>query len=195
MLARFSNQSLVMVSISNVVDVILRERLPLVMICPSPPPGAWLPQSSVGVRSCLTASCTRRPCLNVFGSKKGVYCKQHAEKNSMVDVVNKRCSHECCRRVPNYNLHGVKRAVHRKYAKLGMANVLSRCCMHDSSTSRPSFSVEASSRQMAASSMLRKAWWTSARGVARRNPARIHRASMSMAARRHCTARNMLVTA
>ncbi|CAM9633829.1 unnamed protein product [Laminaria digitata] len=46
-------------------------------------------------KSCSHGTCTKRPILNVEGSKTGVVWQQHAD-DGMVDVVYKRCLRDPC---------------------------------------------------------------------------------------------------
>ncbi|CAN0417786.1 unnamed protein product, partial [Scytosiphon promiscuus] len=41
---------------------------------------------------CSHGNCTKRPTFNVKGNRPAAYCKTHA-KDGMVDVSNRRCSH------------------------------------------------------------------------------------------------------
>ncbi|CAN0505808.1 unnamed protein product, partial [Ectocarpus sp. 8 AP-2014] len=51
---------------------------------------------------CHFLGCTRQPTFGNEGTRKGIYCKAHAEE-SMVDVVNKRCVHsEGCASRPTW---------------------------------------------------------------------------------------------
>ncbi|CAN0501740.1 unnamed protein product, partial [Scytosiphon promiscuus] len=47
----------------------------------------------------------------------------------MVDVVNRRCSHETCMKYPSFNVEGRKPAVYcKKHAADGMVDIVSRRC-------------------------------------------------------------------
>ncbi|CAM9198403.1 unnamed protein product [Laminaria digitata] len=52
---------------------------------------------------CSHDSCTRQPNFNVAGSKKAMYCREHAE-NDMVDVSSKRCSNNSCTMFPRWGV-------------------------------------------------------------------------------------------
>ncbi|CAN0459157.1 unnamed protein product, partial [Scytosiphon promiscuus] len=43
------------------------------------------------------------PSFNIAGSKKPLFCKQHAG-DGMVDVRSKRCSHDACSRMPAWGV-------------------------------------------------------------------------------------------
>ncbi|CAN0592613.1 unnamed protein product [Laminaria digitata] len=58
---------------------------------------------NVRSRRCLHDSCEKLPTFGVIGSKKAVYCKQHAE-DGKVDVCNKRCLHDSCMSWPQWSV-------------------------------------------------------------------------------------------
>ncbi|CAM9576052.1 unnamed protein product, partial [Laminaria digitata] len=85
------------------------------------------------MRHCRYHQCEKRANFNVEGgSKKAVYCKQHAD-DGMVDVINKRCLHESCTTRPAYNFEGSRTAAYcKQHADNGMVNVRNKRCLHES---------------------------------------------------------------
>ena len=73
--------------------------------------------------------CQTSATFNVKGSKKPVFCKQHAE-DGMVDARNKRCSKGSCKRQPTFNVEGSKTPAYcKQHAKDGMVSGLG--CAHN----------------------------------------------------------------
>ena len=84
---------------------------------------AWTLQNAAGFQRC--------------GSKKGMYCMQHAD-HGMVNVVRGRCFHGSCTGVPSFNLEGSKTWVYCKQnAEDDMVGVIYKRCSHDSCNNLP----------------------------------------------------------
>ncbi|CAN0219773.1 unnamed protein product [Laminaria digitata] len=98
----------------------------------------------VGIHNkrCLHSSCAKGSSFNFEGSKRGAYCKQHAE-DGMVDVRSRLCSNESCTTRPSFNIKGSKTGAYcRQHAEDGMVNVNGKRCSHDSCSKEPSFNVK-----------------------------------------------------
>lgn len=78
-------------------------------------------------------TCRMFAVYNVAGaSKKGLYCKKHAEER-MVNVHSKSCSNESCTRRATYNVDGIKTPAYcKQHANDSMVNVRNKRCLHES---------------------------------------------------------------
>lgn len=130
--------------------------------------------------------------LNFEGSKPGAYCKVHA-KSSMVNLGEKRCSHDYCIKVALLKFKGNKTRAYRKHHHENcIVGVHKWRSTHGFCTRFPaSFSRE--SNQRSASNIPRTAWLMYSVDVAGMTLARRDPCLISRAARR-CTAGNMLRT-
>jgi len=76
---------------------------------------------------CHHPNCKTRTTYNVEG-QKALYCGQH-KREGMVDVKNKTCCEEGCKKHPIYNVEGeTKRLYCNEHKKEGMVNVISKSC-------------------------------------------------------------------
>lgn len=92
-------------------------------------------------KHCHSDSCTKRPSFNFEGSKKTMYCKEHAEQG-MVNIVQKRCAHASCTRQPSYNVEGTTTPLYCVlHAEDNMVSVCHKRCLHVSCIKQPSFNV------------------------------------------------------
>ena len=48
------------------------------------------------------------PIYNFEGQTKALFCKEHIE-DGMVNIITKRCKHEKCKTIPNYNFDSKKK--------------------------------------------------------------------------------------
>ncbi len=91
-------------------------------------------------RKCL--DCDKQPIFNIRGSKRGIYCKDHA-KPDMIDVHNKTCL-DCDKR-PSFNIRGSKRGIYCKdHAKPDMIDVHHKKCLDCDKI--PTFNIRGSKR-------------------------------------------------
>ena len=92
------------------------------------------------MRRCHYSQCDAGASYKFEGdSKSPAYCRQHA-LDGMVDVHNKRCAHDSCRKHPNFNVEGSKRPAYcKQHAGNAMVNVRKRRCSRGSCKKIPNF--------------------------------------------------------
>jgi hypothetical protein len=67
----------------------------------------------------------------------------------MVDVKNKTCIHEGCKKQPVFNVEGETKALYCSQHKLeGMVNVKSKTCIHEGCKKQPVFNVEGETKAL-----------------------------------------------
>ena len=82
------------------------------------------------------------PVNNVEGSKRAVFCRQHAE-DGMLDARNRRCSYDSCTTRPLYNVECENSPLFcKQHAEGGMVNVGGKRCSYNSCTKNSSYNVD-----------------------------------------------------
>jgi hypothetical protein len=80
--------------------------------------------------TCNQKDCSKHPCFNYKGEKKGLYCAKHGFEFGMIDVRSRRCKQEGCSIIsPCFNKEGEKKGVYCKYhSSPDMVDVKNKRC-------------------------------------------------------------------
>ena len=89
-------------------------------------------------KKCVAKGCISRPFYNLPGMK-AKYCAEHMNRETMVNVSNRRCLE--CDQYPAFNLPGKIAIYCAQHRKTGMINVICKYCIEEGCTKVPSFNL------------------------------------------------------
>jgi hypothetical protein len=91
---------------------------------------------------CKNGNCNIRPCYNIEGKSKGLYCALH-KLDGMTNVINKKCIHPNCNKNPVYNVEGETKGLYCLLHKLDdMIDIINKKCIHNNCKKQPNYNVE-----------------------------------------------------